>query len=212
MSKRLQVLLPDREMADIRILAGRERLTVGEWVRRTLREARTRQSVNDPEARLKAVRRAVLFSHRRHRPDAQRDRTGLSGLIFIDSNIPMYLVGAAHPHKTEAQLLLERLVAAGRRLVTDAEVLQEILHRYTAIERRDAIAPALRAILDIVDDVFAIEKADVLRASEIAQNRASLSARDAIHIAVMERRKIRSILSFDADFDRWPGIERLYRI
>jgi predicted nucleic acid-binding protein len=133
-------------------------------------------------------------------------------LIFIDSNIPMYLVGAAHPHKTEAQLLLERLVAAGRRLVTDAEVLQEILHRYTAIERRDAIAPALRAILDIVDDVFAIEKADVLRASEIAQNRASLSARDAIHIAVMERRKIRSILSFDADFDRWPGIERLYRI
>jgi predicted nucleic acid-binding protein len=133
-------------------------------------------------------------------------------LIFIDSNIPMYLVGAAHPHKTEAQLLLERLVAAGRRLVTDAEVLQEILHRYTAIERREAIAPALQSTLDIVDDVFAIEKVDVLRASEIAQHRASLSARDAIHIAVMERRKIRSVLSFDADFDRWPSIERLYRI
>ncbi|MGA2154568.1 MAG: antitoxin [Bryobacteraceae bacterium] len=62
MSKRLQVLLPDREMADIRILAGRERLTVGEWVRRTLREARTRQSVNDPEARLKAVRRGAQYS------------------------------------------------------------------------------------------------------------------------------------------------------
>ena len=133
-------------------------------------------------------------------------------MIFIDSNIPMYLVGAAHPHKTEAQLLLERLVAAGRRLVTDAEVLQEILHRYTAIERREAIAPALQSTLDIVDDVFAIEKVDVLRASEIAQHRASLSARDAIHIAVMERRKIRSVLSFDADFDRWPSIERLYRI
>jgi len=62
MSKRLQVLLPDREMADIRIRAGRERLTVGEWVRRTLREARTRQSVNDPEARLKAVRRGAQYS------------------------------------------------------------------------------------------------------------------------------------------------------
>ena len=133
-------------------------------------------------------------------------------MIFIDSNIPMYLVGAAHPHKTEAQLMLERLIAAGRRLVTDAEVLQEILHRYTAIERREAIAPALQATLDIVDDVFAIEKADVLRASEIVQNRASLSARDAVHLAVMERRKIRSILSFDADFDRWPSIERLHRI
>lgn len=55
----------------------------------------------------------------------------------------MYLVGAAHPHKTEAQLLLERLIAGGRRLVTDVEVLQEILHRYTAIGRREAIAPAI---------------------------------------------------------------------
>lgn len=133
-------------------------------------------------------------------------------MIFVDSNIPMYLVGAAHPHKTEAQLLLERLVAAGRRLVTDAEVLQEILHRYTAIERRDAIAPAFQATLDIVDDVFAIEKADALRAAEIAQHRAKLSARVAIHIAVMERWKVRSIVSFDADFDRWPGLQRLYRI
>ncbi len=55
----------------------------------------------------------------------------------------MYLIGAAHPHKAEAQVLLERLIAAGRRLVTDAEVLQEILHRYTAIGRREAIGPAL---------------------------------------------------------------------
>jgi hypothetical protein len=62
MSKRLQVLLAEREMADIQILARRERLTVGEWVRRTLREARTRQSVNDPEAKLRAVRRGAQHS------------------------------------------------------------------------------------------------------------------------------------------------------
>lgn len=55
----------------------------------------------------------------------------------------MYLMGAAHPHPTEAQVILERLIAAGERLVTDAEVLQEILHRYTAIEKREAIGPAL---------------------------------------------------------------------
>jgi uncharacterized protein len=133
-------------------------------------------------------------------------------LIFIDSNIPMYLIGAAHPHKIEAQLLLERLIAGGERMVTDAEVLQEILHRYTAIDRRDAIGPAFQVVLDIVDDVFGIEKADVLRAGEIAQNRALLSARDAVHIAVMERHGIRSILSFDADFDRWPGLKRIHGI
>ena len=124
----------------------------------------------------------------------------------------MYLIGAAHPHKAESQVILERLIAEGQRLVTDAEVLQEILHRYTAIDRREAIAPALQVVLNIVDEVMSIEKTDVLRAAEIVQNRALISARDALHIAVMERRNIRAILSFDGDFDRWPGLERIYRM
>lgn len=133
-------------------------------------------------------------------------------MIFVDSNIPMYLVGGAHPHKTDAQLILERLVASGQRLVTDAEVLQEILHRYAAIERREAIGAAVHVTLDIVDDVFPIDKKDVLRAAEITQNIALLSARDAIHIAIMERHGINSILSFDADFDRWPGLLRIHLV
>jgi uncharacterized protein len=138
-SKRLQVVIPDREMLEIQRLARIERITLGEWVRRTLE------------------------------------------LIFVDSNIPMYLIGTAHPHKTESQILLERLIAASERLVTDAEVLQEILHRYTAIEKRDAIEPALRVLLDITDDIFAVEKRDVLRAAEITQHPTLLSARDAVH-------------------------------
>lgn len=133
-------------------------------------------------------------------------------MIFIDSNIPMYLIGAAHPHKAEAQVILERLIAAGERLVTDAEVLQEILHRYTAIDRREAIGPAFQVTLAIVDEVIPIEKTEVLRAGEIVRNPASMSARDAVHIAVMERHGIRSILSFDADFDRWPGLRRIHRV
>jgi uncharacterized protein len=124
----------------------------------------------------------------------------------------MYLVGAPHVHKTEAQLLLERAIADRRRLVTDSEVMQEILHRYTAINRRDGIAPAIKATLDVVDDVFAMEKGDVLRAAEIVENRALFSARDAVHIAIMERHGVREIMSFDADFDRWPGLKRIHRI
>ena len=124
----------------------------------------------------------------------------------------MYLVGKPHPHKTEAQVLLERMVALKQRLVTDVEVLQEILHRYVAINRRDAIAPAMKVTLDLVDDVFPVERADVLRAGEIVQNRVLFSARDAVHIAIMERYGIDSIMSFDADFDRWPGLKRIHRI
>jgi hypothetical protein len=62
MSKRLQVLLPDREMSDIQRLAKRESLTVGEWVRRVLREARASRPLTDPETKLGAVRRAVKYS------------------------------------------------------------------------------------------------------------------------------------------------------
>lgn len=56
-----------------------------------------------------------------------------------------------------------------------------------------------------------MEKADVLRAAAIVQKSKALSARDAVHIAVMERQSLRSIFSFDADFDRWPGLKRIYR-
>jgi len=45
-------------------------------------------------------------------------------VILVDSNVPMYLVGAAHPHKVDARRLLERAVAEGRRLLTDTEVPQ----------------------------------------------------------------------------------------
>jgi uncharacterized protein len=124
----------------------------------------------------------------------------------------MYLVGAPHRHKTDAQMLIERLIADGQRLVTDAEVLQELLHRYVAINRRDAITPAIRLTLDIVDEVYPVGRAEVLRASEIAQTPAALSARDSLHVAVMERNGVRSVLSFDSDFDRWPGIIRLSQV
>jgi len=124
----------------------------------------------------------------------------------------MYLGGAPHPHKFEAQVLLERVTASKERLVTDAEVLQEVLHRYASINRRDAIRPALEAMLDIVDDVLPIEQRDVLRAGEILRLPEAWSARDAIHLAVMERHGIRHILSFDRDFDRWPGLTRIHEV
>jgi len=131
-------------------------------------------------------------------------------VIFIDSNIPMYLVGASHPHKADSQRLLEKLVSERERLVTDAEVLQEILHRYAAINRRDAIQAAFDALLGIVDQVFSVDAAAAVRAKEILLGYRHVSARDALHLAVMEQQKVERILSFDAGFDDLPGISRLH--
>jgi uncharacterized protein len=130
-------------------------------------------------------------------------------VILVDSNIPMYLVGTPGPHKTDAQRLLEKLVSQRQRLVTDAEVLQEILHRYVAINRRQDIQPAFDALLNTIDEVLPVDRAATERAKQIVLAYHRLSARDAVHLAVMEQHGITQILSFDTGFDAFPGITRL---
>jgi hypothetical protein len=130
-------------------------------------------------------------------------------VILLDSNIPMYLIGPSHPHKADAQRLLEKFVSERRRLVTDTEVLQEILHRYAAINRHSDIQLAFDALLDAVDDVFPIDRAVAERAKQIVLGYRRLSARDAVHLAVMEQYGIKQIFTFDAGFDGFSGITRL---
>jgi hypothetical protein len=130
-------------------------------------------------------------------------------MILVDSNVPMYLVGAAHPNKEAARRLLEEAVTAGEALCTDAEVLQEILHRYTAIRRPQDIDPAFESLLAVVDVVYPIERADVERARTLIDRTPQLSARDAIHVAVMRRHDVDQVMSFDRGFDAIAGMERI---
>jgi uncharacterized protein len=121
----------------------------------------------------------------------------------------MYLVGAPHAHKSDARRLLEKVVSERRRLVTDAEVLQEILHRYVAIDRRDAIQPTFDALLGIVDQVLPVDRPIAERAKQIVLGYRQLSARDAVHLAVMQHHGVEQIMTFDSGFDGFPGITRL---
>lgn len=129
--------------------------------------------------------------------------------VLIDSNIPMYLVGVEHPNKSRALVLLDQLVISRERLVTDAEVLQEILHRYRAISRVEAIQPAFDAVRAIVDDVLPITVDDVEVAKSIVLADTRLSARDAIHLAVMAAHGISRVMTFDAGFEGRRGVERI---
>ena len=130
-------------------------------------------------------------------------------MILVDSNVPMYLIGSDHPHKVDARRLLERAVADRRRLVSDAEVFQEILHRYVAIDRREAIQPCYEVLLEVVDDVIPVDLPIVQRAREIVIGYPEMTARDAVHAAVMGEHGINEILSFDTHFDHLPGITRV---
>jgi predicted nucleic acid-binding protein len=130
-------------------------------------------------------------------------------VILIDANVPMYLVGADHPHKSTARRMLERAATSRERLVTDAEVFQEILHRYVAIGRRDAIQPSFDLLNSVVDEILIINGSTVERAKDLVLGYTRLSARDAIHVATMQAHGVNRIMSFDAAFDVIPGFTRL---
>jgi len=131
-------------------------------------------------------------------------------LILIDSNIPMYIVGASHPNKVAALRILEKTIMDRQRLVTDAEVFQEILHRDISINRREVSQPAFDALLGLADSVLAVDRETVIEAKQLLQGYPKLSARDALHLAVMRLHGIDRILSFDSGFDGVQGITRMF--
>jgi uncharacterized protein len=131
-------------------------------------------------------------------------------VILVDSNIPMYLVGADETLHRRAEDLLATAAVNGERLVTDAEVFQEILHRYHRSQRPERIDPTFVALQSVVDEVYPIEPRDVDRARRVLATTPRLSARDALHIAVMQAHDVGRIMSFDAGFDGIPGIVRVF--
>jgi uncharacterized protein len=130
-------------------------------------------------------------------------------LIFLDANIPMYLVGDDHPHKFDAQRLIGRLAREQRRLATSSEVFQEVLHRFSSIGREGDVELAFETLRGLVDEVFAVEEADVFAAKDVLYGHPRLSARDALHLAVMRRHEISEIVSFDRGFDAVTWVRRL---
>lgn len=121
----------------------------------------------------------------------------------------MYLVGAPHPNKDRVRAVLDELILSRSRFVTDVEAYQEILHRYTAINRPDMIDPAFTCLDGIVDKTLTFGMAEIRSARAILASVNGISARDALHIAVMRAAGVSRILTFDRNFDACQGIERL---
>lgn len=130
-------------------------------------------------------------------------------MVFVDANIPMYLMGDDHRHKVHSQRLIEQFASERRRLVTSSEVFQELLHRYMAPDRREALEVAFHTLRRIVDNVFSVGEEDIFAAKDLSHAYPQLSARDALHAAVMRRAHVRQILSFDRGFDLLPDIARI---
>lgn len=132
-----------------------------------------------------------------------------SATYFLDANILMYAAGSAHPLREPCREALKTAVDQEIRLVTDAEVLQEILHRYFSIGRPGSARTVHRAAIDLCDEVLPIEAKHTEGALELLLQHPELTPRDAVHVATMQDHGLELLLSTDQDFDSLSQIERI---
>ena len=118
-------------------------------------------------------------------------------MIFVDSNVFIYAVGRSHPLRDEAQNFFIESREKSRRLVTSAEVLQELLHVYMPVRRMETLDAALELATLGVDHIISIDSGTVLFAHNLADLLPELTARDLLHLAVCKTNKIEELKSFD---------------
>ncbi len=133
----------------------------------------------------------------------------MNSTIFLDANVFVYSEGRDHPLKEHSTRVLA-LVPDHVGFFTNAEVFQELLHRYLALRTWEKMRASYSSFLDLMrgrTEAMLVE--DVERAAQLATAYPSMSARDLIHVAVIQRVGATHIVSADADFDVVDSIERL---
>jgi len=134
----------------------------------------------------------------------------MTSQIFIDANIPIYVAGTDHPLREPCTRVMELVAELPHLFLTDAEVMQELLHRYVSIRRWDLGRIALTGFSTAMSGrIEAMLSSDVDAAALLADKHVRLSARDLIHATIMRRLNCERIVSTDGDFDGIEGIERL---
>ena len=134
----------------------------------------------------------------------------MSPVAFIDANVPIYAAGRAHSYKGPCGDILGLVAESPLSFVTDAEVLQELVHRYLAQDRWVLGKEVLRAFALVMQDrIEPVYAGDILAAADLADRHPGISARDLVHAGVMRRLEVEHIITADTDFDRIPGITRL---
>lgn len=132
-------------------------------------------------------------------------------MIFIDSNIFMYAAGKESAHKEASQQFLLRMMTEDQKnlFCTSAEVLQEILYRYSAINALQYGLQVFDVICSLGLKIFPVRFEDALYARTVLENYPKLSPRDAVHLGVMHGQKMDQIVTYDREFSKISGIRRL---
>jgi predicted nucleic acid-binding protein len=130
-------------------------------------------------------------------------------MVFIDSNLPMYVAGREHPLREPSRRFLQSVARGELDACTSTEVLQEILYRYSALKRLDLARQVYDLFVQVCPMVLPVTLADTDRARDLLVARPESGARDAIHAAVMLNNDVTRIATFDEGFDGIDGITRI---
>ena len=131
-------------------------------------------------------------------------------MILIDANVFMYAAGRESPYRLPCQRFLEQAVAGeGPAACTDAEVLQEILHRYRALEVPAVAFQLFDAVTQLGLPILAVTERSLLEARRILEDHPRLSTRDGIHLGVMREHGIEEVLSYDRGLSQVSWVKRL---
>jgi predicted nucleic acid-binding protein len=121
----------------------------------------------------------------------------------------MYVAGGEHPNREPSRLFLDRIQRGELKGCTSTEVLQEILYRYSALGRREMAREVYDLFVEICPVVLGVTLADTDRARDLLMGVPGISARDAVHAALMLNHGLEWIASFDRGFDDVPGVRRV---
>lgn len=121
--------------------------------------------------------------------------------LFVDSAVIMYAGGRDHPLRAACQRLLRRIADGHLDAVTSVEVIQEILHRFTALRRPDVGAAMARDALDLFAPVLPVTHAVMRRMPDLVARFPILAARDLVHAATCLSEGISEIVTPDEGFN-----------
>lgn len=128
---------------------------------------------------------------------------------FVDTAVPIYAAGGAHPLKGPALNVIQMVREGDLDAVTSTEVVQEIVHRFLAIRRPDIATRLAVDVLDLFAPVLPITHALMRRVPDLARKYPSLSARDLVHLATCIHEGITEIISPDHAFDEVAEVRRI---
>ena len=128
--------------------------------------------------------------------------------LYFDTNVFVYAAADEGDIGEEARKILEETKNGKYRAFTSTLTIDEILWAIQKELNKVKEAKIAEDFLSMENLEFISVDLNIIKES-INNYKESLDPRDAIHLASMQSKKIKTILSTDSDFDKIKGIKRI---